>query len=300
MIQRLTLLLNMRLKVYRIAMPMWTIVLPYGSCMSGTLVFGSVPWVFYRVMVCFALVNTLVVAMRVRMRMLWCDTGIKSGRGGVAQWPLWRWICIVLSISLDWIIHKVVLNARHWNLFARVSILRLWRIDLNVTELTCRTFIVAQVVSMCTIMVMAICFSMCWQLVLALWLWMLFVLLWFLSVCSRWKLICTVDTGYGCRTGWGWHRYWILLLRLHLKILNLLHNHVRKAKLDYFLILSYRGYLVIIIVSREEILYGLSTQSSEVLLELLILNVPPLLIDILLVKVVLLGWHERRLQFSFF
>ena len=284
----------MSLKVYWIAMAMvWTIVLPvtYSSCMSGTLVFWAVPWVFHGIMVCFALVNTLAVTMWVGM--LWCDSSIKRRRGGVAQWPLWRWICIVLCISLDWIIHKVVLNASHWYLLARVNILRLWCIDLNVAELTCRTLIMAQVVSMGTIMVMAICLSMSWQLVLILWLWM-FVLLWFLSVCSRWKLICTVDTGYGCRTRWGWHRYWILLLRLYLKILNLLHNHVREAKLDYFLILGNCSYLEIIIVSCEEILYGLSAESSEVLFELLILNVPPLLIDILLVEVVLLGWYERR------
>ena len=180
------------------------------------------------------------------------------------------------------------------------TIWRLWRIDLNVTELTCRTLIVTQVVPVMRtaeimwVLVLATCLSMSWKLILICW--RLHILCRFLGVFScLWKLVCAVNSGYSSRARWSCHLNWILLLWLHLKILNLLHNHVRKTELDNLLILSDCCYLVVIVVSSKQILYGLSTECSEVLFKLFILNVSPLFINIFLVKVVLLGWYERRL-----
>ena len=145
---------------------------------------------------------------------------------------------------------------------------------------------------------MTTCFSMCRKLILVCRRFLLD--LGFLSVCGRWKLIRAVNTGNSRRAWRCSHLYWVLLLRLYFKILNLLHDHVRKSKLDNFLILRDCSHLVIIIVSCEEILYRLSSQSSKVLLELLILNVPPLLINIFLVEIILLWWYERWLKFPLF
>ena len=132
MIQRLTLL-DMLLEINRVTVGVGTLVLTSsdGTCMSRALVLWAMSRVFNRVVMCFAIVDTLAVAVRVRMRMLWCYSGVKCWRGGVAQRPLWRWICIVLSISLDWIIHEVILNALQWYLVT-IVLVGLWRIDLNI------------------------------------------------------------------------------------------------------------------------------------------------------------------------
>jgi len=53
---------------------------------------------------------------------------------------------------------------------------------------------------------------------------------------------------------------------------------------------------VIVVVPLEELLSGNASQGLKVGLELLVLNVSPLLIDILLVEVVLPGWDKRCLD----
>ena len=185
------------------------------SCVSRTLMLWAMSWMLHWVCVCFTVADTLAVALRVRMRMLWCDSCIKRRRGSVAQWPLWRRVCIVLSICLNWIIHKVVLNALLGNLVAIVRRIMLWRIDLNVTERTCRAIIVTQVVPvMRVLMMLATSFSVRRQLIL-IQCWLLLILR-FLGICCWWQLICTVDTS-DCRRAWRCsHRYWVLLLWLHL------------------------------------------------------------------------------------
>ena len=45
-------------------------------------------------------------------------------------------------------------------------------------------------------------------------------------------------------------------------------------------------------------LYGISSQTQQILLELLILLVLPILVDILLVEVIFLWWNEWSLQFA--
>ena len=70
MIKCLTLLLDLWLQVYRVAMAVM-LSTSYSSCMSGTLMLRAMPWVLYRVLMCLALVNTLAVAMR--MRVIRCD-----------------------------------------------------------------------------------------------------------------------------------------------------------------------------------------------------------------------------------
>ena len=77
----------------------------------------------------------------------------------------------------------------------------------------------------------------------------------------------------------------------------MLHDHVCEAKLDNLLILSDCSHLEVVIISSEEVLDRLPAERSKVLLEALVINVSPLLVDVLLVEVVLLGRHERCLKF---
>ena len=116
-----------------------------------------------------------------------------------------------------------------------------------------------------------------------------------LTVSGR-KLICAVNASESRLARRGCHRGRVLHLRLLLKVLYLLHDHVREAKLDHFLVLSDRRHLEVVVISSEEVLNRLPAERSEVLLEALIINVSPLLVDVLLVEVVLLGRHERCLQ----
>lgn len=76
----------------------------------------------------------------------------------------------------------------------------------------------------------------------------------------------------------------------------MLHDHVREAKLDHLLVLSDCRHLEVVVVSSEEVLNRLAAECSEVLLEAFIINVSPLLVDVLLVEVVLLGRDEGCLQ----
>ena len=182
-VQRLTLLYVL-LKIDRVTVAMMTrLTSSYGSCVSGTLMLRAMSWVLHWVVVWFAVANTLTIAMGMRVRMLRCYTSIKRWRGSIAQWPLRRWVRIILRICLNWIIHKVVLNALY--LVTIECRILLWRIDLNVTKRTCRTIIVTQVVPvMGVLMMLATCFSVCWHLILVHW-WLLLILR-FLGICCWW------------------------------------------------------------------------------------------------------------------
>ena len=90
-IQRLTLLLNMLLKAHGVAVLVAThqvvIVLHRRSAgSSGTLVLGVVSRVLHRVAMVMSVTDALAVALRVRM--LRCNSSIKSRGGCIAQWSL--------------------------------------------------------------------------------------------------------------------------------------------------------------------------------------------------------------------
>lgn len=118
------------------------------------------------------------------------------------------------------------------------------------------------------------------------------------SVCL-WELLRAVDACDSRGAGRRGHLNRVLHLGLHLQILNLLHDHVREAKLDNLLILSNCSYLEIVVVAGEKILSGLPAQSFEVVFECIIIDVSPLFVDVLLVEVVFFGRNERSLQFPF-
>lgn len=85
-------------------------------------------------------------------------------------------------------------------------------------------------------------------------------------------------------------------LRLLLELVYRLHDDVVEAGPLHDFSLREARHLVIIVVALEQFLCGVAPERLVVGFECLVLQVAPLLVDVLLVKVVLLRRNERCLQ----
>ena len=105
-VQRLALWLNMRLQSYRITMGMLRSLSCRNTIVRSALMFRSMSGILtWTMIISLAMIHTLAVAMRVCM--LWSNASIKSWGCCITHWSLHG--RSVLSVSLNWIVHEVVL-----------------------------------------------------------------------------------------------------------------------------------------------------------------------------------------------